>query len=152
MRIPKIFVLLVIFAVWTTSPGVAQSGERMDSIIDQVDVSAGEAAYLAAASAEIVDPEADNEEALDALTQRGLDPGRVSPDEAVTLGEFSYMLMLAHDLGGGFMYTLFPGPRYSFRELSFQRVIRGGGDPDHDLSGTRAIRLTGRVVSLAEDG
>ena len=129
--------------------GFAQSGDRIDEILVQDELTVGSAAYLAAASAGLVGPDATEAESLSALGELGFPAGTVAIDDPVRLDHFSYMLMLAHRLSGGFMYAIAPGPRYAYREFRYQRVFRGGGDPRSAIDGSLAMRMTGRVVVLA---
>jgi hypothetical protein len=64
------------------------------------------------------------------------------------MGELSYLLMGAFDLKGSFLYRMFPGPRYAFRELSYRRIIAGGADPSRFVSGDYFLRILGNVLSL----
>ena len=145
---PWVFVLLLgVVAVFSLP---AQTAERIETIGNEAEVSVGSAAYIAAASASLIESDASPSQALEALADRGYRLDGSAEDDSVRLDHFAYMLMIAHDLSGGFMYTLFPGPRYAFREFEFERILRGGGNSGDPLSGTRALRLTGRVLSIVE--
>ncbi|MFW6387699.1 MAG: hypothetical protein ACOC0B_00350 [bacterium] len=143
-----VFVLLLGIAAVFSLP--AQTAEIIETIGNESEISVGSAAYIAAASSNLIEPDASPRQALDALADRGYRAGGDAEDESVRLDRFAYMLMVAHDLPGGVMYSLFPGPRYAFREFEFERILRGGGNPGDPLSGTRALRLTGRVLSIVE--
>lgn len=143
-----VFVVLLGIAAVFSLP--AQTAELIEAIGNESEISVGSAAYIAAASSSLVAPDASPRQALEALSDRGYSAGGYTEDDSVRLDHFAYMLMVAHEMSGGLMYGLFPGPRYAFREFEFERVLRGGGDPDDTLSGTRALRLTGRVLSIVE--
>ena len=128
-----------------------QSADQLDRILDQRNTDYGSAAYLAAVSGRLIDADEGADEAIDALTEAGFDGEALDQSENARLDDFSYMLMLAHDLPGGVMYTLFPGPRYAYRELRHENFFSGGGDPGEYFSGTRALRIVGRVMNLAEE-
>ena len=146
MRTKLIVVLLVLAGAVAL---FAQTAERIEQIGNEDQISAGSAAYLAAASAGLVNDDASPQQALEALVNLGF-PSGIETSVPARLDQFAFMLMLAHNRPGGLMYSLFPGPRYAFRELEFQRIIRGGGVPRATLTGTRALRLVGRMLTLAE--
>lgn len=132
-------------------PSMGQSAERIDEYLERQRLDVAQAAYLAAASASLIPADSGAEQALDALSERGFEMRQESLQADVRLDEFSFMLMLAHDLPGGFMYALFPGPRYAYRDLRYERIIEGGGDPGEPVSGRRAMRLVGRAMDFSEE-
>ena len=144
------FLSCVVLGALIASPAVSQTAERIDEILDQEELTAGAAAYIAAASGNVVSDSADGAEALNALADLGFPADAVSVDDPVRLDQFSYMLMLSHERSGGILYTLFPGPRYALRELEHERVVRGGGDPGDTLTGSRGLRLVGRLITVAD--
>ncbi len=142
VRITMVVVLCTSLAI-----GVgAQSAERIETVYEQEELRAGSAAYLAAASAGLVSPDADESEALRTLAERGLK--ELDEAEVTSLGEFSHMLMLAHEISGGVWYFLFPGPRYATRELAYREIVQGERYPGQQLSGERALRIVGRLLSI----
>lgn len=49
--------------------------------------------------------------------------------------------MKAFGINGGLMYSIFPGPRYAFRELVYKGIITRNTNPGGRLSGTNALRI-----------
>ena len=144
-------VISVLIALTAVSTIASQTPERIDELLDADSLDRGEAAYIAAASAGVVEADASNDAALDALVERGFSSDRAEePQVAARLDEFSHMSMLAHDISGGFMYSLFPGPRYAYRELRHEGVFSRGGDPATQVSGAYALRTVGRLLSITE--
>lgn len=146
----NIIAATILFAL-LSSPVFSQTAEKLDPILDAERLTAGQAAYIAAASSGLIDGNESNSEALQALVERGLSGDTDSGDRTVRLDEFARMLMLSFDRDGGLLYKLFPGPRYALRELEFERVVQGGGDPAQPVSGQRAIRLSGRLRQIASE-
>ena len=143
-----IYLLIALIAV---PPIAAQTPERLDELLEQDALDRGAAAYIAAASGEAVDPAASDEAALEALVNRGFPADRAGQPEATArLDEFAYMSMLAHEMSGGFMYALLPGPRYAYRELRHEGIFARGGNPATEVSGAYALRIVGRVLSIVE--
>lgn len=144
------FLICLIFGGMVAFPVLSQTAERIDEILDQEELTAGAAAYIAAASGDVVSDSADGEEALAALAELGFPANAVSANQPIRLDQFSYMLMLAHERSGGLFYSLFTGPRYALRELEYDRVVRGGGDPNETLTGSRGLRLVGRLITIMD--
>lgn len=141
---------LVAFALFLPVTATAQStAARLDRITDAAELDYANAAYLAMAASGRLHADGDPDDALAAL----VDSGFTSPDDpgaALSLGEFSHMLMIAFDRPGGLLYRVFPGPRYAQRELAHERVLRNDGNPGDTLSGTRALRIIGRLLTITE--
>ncbi|MDA3951740.1 MAG: hypothetical protein PF508_21215, partial [Spirochaeta sp.] len=74
------------------------------------------------------------------------------PDHTLTLGEYSLLVMETFNISGGAMYTVTGMPRYAARELAFRNIIQGRAYPRMKLSGDRALRIIGRVLTLQEEG
>ena len=152
----NIRILWLVFMVLPAASLLAQSAERIDAILAADPISLGDAAYLAVMSAGRIESEAGPEEAmavLALLAARAEHRDRFSDRDVqadATLGDLAYMLMLTHDISGGFWYRRIPGPRYSVREMRFRRLVQGQSYALQPLSGERAIRITGRVLAITE--
>jgi hypothetical protein len=72
-------------------------------------------------------------------------------DSPITMGELSHMVMETFHLTGGFMYALFPGPRYAYRALAWRRLLPPNPDPRRFLTGGELLHITGLALSLAGD-
>jgi hypothetical protein len=75
----------------------------------------------------------------------------VNPNGAITMREFSFLVMQAFNMKGGMMYTFFPGPRYAYRNMLSRSFIRGAADPSMTMSGERFLQILGRVLSAEGD-
>ncbi|TVR06161.1 MAG: hypothetical protein EA403_01125 [Spirochaetaceae bacterium] len=137
-----------------TSPLVAYEPEWVDAIVTSEAIARRDAAYMSVVSAGLMEPERGTEDAIRLVLslaegtrfqQRMLD---ANPHDPVTLGEFAFMLMLSHEVPGGVWYRLFPGPRYSVRELRARRIILEPGLPSHVVDGDRAFRIVTRLVAM----
>ena len=130
---------------------------RVDSILERDAIARGDAAYLSVVSAGLMDSGRSPEEALRLVldladgTRFQHRTGDPDHNEPVTLGEFSFMLMLAHDIPGGVWYRLFPGPRYSFRELRARRIILEPGLQNQAVDGDRSFRIVTRLGAQGGD-
>jgi hypothetical protein len=140
MRIRALAPLCLFFLVLGVAQAAAQSNQIVDRLLDEKQAAFGDAAYLVLAAAKLIPEEATTEEAVAAVAERKLLPGR-DPAAPITLGEVCYLIMETQGLGGGLFYSLFPGPRYAARELSSLRLIRGNAHPSRTLSGEEVMRL-----------
>jgi hypothetical protein len=125
----------------------AQSNEVLDSVLGEAAISYANAAYIVGTASGHVPETTAPVDAVPQLEQAGLGlPGR-GPTDAVTLGDFSYMLTRAFKIGGGIMYHILPGPRYATRELAYLGIITGPAKAGMPLSGERALRILERMLN-----
>jgi hypothetical protein len=78
-------------------------------------------------------------------------PENAGEEDPVTLRGVSFLIMRAFGIEGGLMYSLFPGPRYGYRELVYRNVIQGRAYPAMPVSGERLLRILSRALEYAGD-
>lgn len=127
----------------------AQTAEKLDAVLDTEQISFAQAAAIVLPAAGLLPPEAGEEEAF-ALARSWL-PRRAERDKPIKMGELSHLVMGSFSLSGGFLYVLFPGPRYAYRALAWRRLLPPASDPGRFLSGEELLYITGQVLSLAGD-
>jgi hypothetical protein len=142
--------LILLGALLLPAPASAQTAARLDAILDTERVSFAQAAVVILPAAGLLDPEAGDAEAF-AAAGAWL-PLRAEPDGPITMGELSRLVMGSFNLTGGFMYALFPGPRYAYRALAWRRLLPPNPDPARFLTGEELLYITGLVLALAGDG
>jgi hypothetical protein len=91
-------------------------------------------------------------EALTAARRMNWLPPKVKTDKAVTWGGMAFLMMKSFNLSGGIMYTLFPGPRTSYREMIYRRYIQGLSDSGKPVTGDQLLQVLGRVLDASGDG
>jgi hypothetical protein len=89
-------------------------------------------------------PDADFQQAM----EKGWFPRGTTPDENITLGKLSFLIMRAFDIKGGMMYAILPGPRYAFRTMVSRSFIQGAADPSMTVNGERFLHILGMVLSV----
>jgi hypothetical protein len=141
--------LILLGALLFSVPVFAQTAERLDAILDTERVSFVQAAAVILPAAGLLDPEAGEARAFAAAGVWF--PRRAERDGPITMGELSYLVMRSFNLRGGFMYALFPGPRYAYRALAWRRLLPPNSDPARFLTGEELLHITGMVLSLTED-
>jgi hypothetical protein len=130
-------------------PAFAQTAERLDAILDAERVSYAQAAGIILTAAGRLNPEAGEARAFSAAG--AWLPRRAERDGPITMAELSHLVMRSFSLTGGFMYALFPGPRYAYRALVWRRLLPPNADPARFLTGEELLHITGLVLTLAGD-
>jgi hypothetical protein len=116
----------------------AQTAAEMDALLETGAVSFGQAARFVLDAAGKLDPKAGS--AYVQARQRGWLRKTAYEDRPLATGELSFLVMKAFDLKGSFLYRLFPGPRYAFRELAYLGLLPGRQDPALPVSGEELVR------------
>jgi hypothetical protein len=140
------FFITLCFLFITPALLPAQTAERLDALLDTPELSYAQAAMIVLPAAGLAGEDVSPEAAFAEARIRGLLPKKAAPGGAVRLRELAFLIMGAFNMKGGLFYTLFPGPRYAYRELVHRRLIQGRNDPALTLSGERLLRILGRAL------
>jgi outer membrane protein OmpA-like peptidoglycan-associated protein len=155
--------ILALAAALLPAPGAsAQTAAELERVLALPAVSYGEAAWVVLNAAGTVLPEAGEESSENSGDSSGVGAYRFSADNKwlskkaaaevpLTLAELSFLIMKAFTLKGGFMYSLFPGPRYGYRELTYRKIIRGRAYSTMTVSGAQLLRIISRALDYAGD-
>lgn len=141
-------VLLLALSLGLIAGAAAQSNEFVDGLLGQEQVSYGQVSYLVLVASDNLGEDADEARAFELLGNLGWAPEGAEIDGSVPLNRYADILMKAFGMKGGVMYTLFPGPRYAYRQLSSLQVIQGRSDPSSGVDGIAAVRMLGRVFDV----
>jgi hypothetical protein len=143
-KFSKIFTLLVL-ASFPAAMLRGQTAAEMDEILETRAVSFSQACRFVLIAAGAADEIAAPTEAF-AQAREWL-PGKAEAGSPIRLGELSFLIMKAFDMKGSFLYALFPGPRYAFRELDYLKLLPGRRDPGLTVSGDQLLQMLGMVLS-----
>ena len=143
-------IILLIFLLFFPLLLFAQPGELLESLLLEEEASFGSSAYVVLVSAELIPEDSSPAEAALFLHEQGWKKLDKNADDTIRLGEFSFMILKAFGWKGGIMYSVFPGPRYASRELTFQKIFRKREEPGRTLSGEEVLRYLGRVLEREE--
>jgi outer membrane protein OmpA-like peptidoglycan-associated protein len=139
------------FLMMVTAPGGllrAQTAAEMDDLLASGEVTAAQASRFVLAAADVAD---ESPEAAYALArEKGWLPKKAAPDQPVRVGELCFLLMNAFDIPGSFLYALFPGPRYAFREFEYLRLLPGRRDPGLRVSGEELLLFLTMTAAYRE--
>jgi hypothetical protein len=124
----------------------------MDIVLDSGTLSCARAARFVLSASALIGDGADKESAFREAVSRGLLQASLGPNDPITLGQLSLLLMKSFNMKGGLFYSLFPSARYAYRELVYKRCIQGRSDPAHTVSGEQFMLILGRVLSQSGGG
>ncbi|MDR2377107.1 MAG: hypothetical protein LBD96_11800, partial [Treponema sp.] len=137
--------------VFFTSLLYAQTAREMDLLLETREVSFDQASRFVLVVANVMTNEgADTGTAYDLALERGWLPKNVEAGRPIRLGELCSLIMGAFEIKGSFLYTLFPGSRYAFRELDYLKLIPGQRDPALKVSGERFLQILGMVAAYTK--
>jgi outer membrane protein OmpA-like peptidoglycan-associated protein len=137
--------------VWTVA---AQTAAELERVLALSAVSYGDAAWVvlnAAGTALPAAAEASPEGAYRFAADNQWLPKKAAAEAPATLGGLSLLIMKAFTIKGGLMYTLFPGPRYAYRELVYRKIVQGRAWSTMTVSGERLLRILNRALEYAGD-
>jgi hypothetical protein len=139
---------LFLFAVMLLLPAAAfaQTAERLDAILDAQELSFGQAALIILPAAGLLPPGATMAEAF--AMARPCFPRWAREDDPIIMKELAYLVTRSFKLSGGFLYALFPGPRYGYRVLAWRRFLPPQADPARRVKGEELLYITGRALSF----
>ncbi len=137
-----------ILAVLIATPLAAQDAAFLDRASSAAALAPADAAYLVMVAAERAEEGSTPEKALEAAIALGAVKAGVG--EGMDLGEYSLLVMKAFGLKGGIFFSLFPSPRYAYKELVHRGFLQGDVDPADPLSGALALRVVGAVLETRE--
>ncbi|GHT87653.1 hypothetical protein FACS1894137_15210 [Spirochaetia bacterium] len=128
----------------------AQEASDIDVILESRELGYSQAAgFVLSAAAEMNTggvPES-TREAADSVAAAKV----AAPDTPIRLGELCYFIMETFHIKGSFLYALFPGPRYAYREMRYLRLIPEPNDPAMRVSGLQLMQIMERVLRYSAD-
>ncbi|MDR0450452.1 MAG: OmpA family protein [Treponema sp.] len=147
----KIFFVLPALLGFFLTPLAAQTAAELERVLALPALTYGDAAWFVLNTAGLVTEGSSPEAAYRFAADKRWLPKKAAEAEPLTLGGLSLLVMKALDIKGGLMYTLFPGPRYAYRELTYRKIITGRVYSAMTVSGERFLRILGRVLEHAGD-
>jgi hypothetical protein len=129
----------------------AQTAAELERVLALPAVSYGDAAWLVLGAAGTAIPENSLNAAYRFAADNNWLPKKAAAGAPATLGAVSFLVMRVFNIKGGLLYTLFPGPRYAYRELVYRRLIQGRAYSSMPVSGERLSRMISRVLDYTGD-
>jgi hypothetical protein len=144
--VKKIMLAVLLFSAALLS---AQTAAELERILALPALNYGDAAWIILGAAGTVPGESSAAGAYRFAADNKWLPQNAGEEDPATLGGLSFLIMRALDIKGGLMYTLFPGPRYGYRELVYRRLIPGRAYSGMPVSGERLLRILNRALEYA---
>jgi hypothetical protein len=148
----KIFTLFILSAALLPAPcAVAQTAAELERVLALPAVSYGDAAWIVLNAAGAIPPESSRDDAWRYAADNNWLPKQAAAERPATLEGLSLLMMKAFNIRGGFMYGLFPSPRYGYRELVYRKLIQGRAYSAMTVSGERLLRIVSRILDYSGD-
>jgi hypothetical protein len=129
----------------------AQTADELDLLLETREISYAQASRFVLAVAEAADTGTEAGAMYALAKERGWLPERAALDSPIKLGELCFLIMEAFGIKGSFLYAMFPGPRYAYRELDYLKLIPGRRDPGVMVAGERLLLILERVSSYQRE-
>ncbi len=146
----RIIASAVLLFVTGVSVAWSQGADLLFSVSTKPVLTLGDAAALVGIAGGSLPPQIEPQAAVDELKRIGFTLPNDPADAPISIGQYSYLVMQLLDLRGGFLYSLFPGPRYALRELIARGVLNDTAHQGQLLAGTEGLRILGMLVRRVE--
>ena len=141
---------LTLFAALFSAPLSAQYASRMESLLNEPELSWGKAAAFALEASDRLVYSGEADAFAFAANQKWL-PKKALAADTVRLNDAALLLMRSFDLKGGIFYSVGKSPHHAYRELVRKKVIIGRTDPHMIVSGEEYLYMIGRILSIKEN-
>lgn len=142
-------VLMLFVFLFSAFFAFSQSSEKISELINAEKLTKGQAAYLAATYMNLVEDNADENEAFEALREINLFKSKENPEEIIKLNHISLLYMKACGLRGGILYSITKSRRYAFNELKAYGILPGLVTSTMCLSGLDAVNLLNDCIAIS---
>jgi hypothetical protein len=149
MKIKKVPIIVAGFLLIIPVLVSAQTAAELETVLGTSNVTCAQAAGFVVAAAQDTAVKNTSKNAFEQAMAKGWFPQGTAPEENITLGRLSFLIMKAFNIKGGMMYTLLPGPRYAFRTMVNRSYIQGAADPSMKVSGERFLLILGKILNAA---
>jgi hypothetical protein len=141
-HVPLLLTLLVGAACY------AQSNGQVDALLMQSAARTDSVAYMVFVANGSLQEDATPAQALDLLVSKGW-LGKINDGATpIHLDSYCFLVMKSLDLKGGLMYSLFPSPRYAYRELAAKGLVNTSGGPMRSMPGDEALKVLRQAMEL----
>lgn len=129
----------------------AQSSQKLTDLIATKNTTYGQVAYLCQVYSGQIEENADYEQAFEQFKESNKIKNNVSANTPITLSELSFICTKLGNIKGGLFYTIFPSPRYAFRELKAKGILPQNADPDEKPSGRDVIAVFNGCIPFQQE-
>lgn len=144
-------ILLSFAAILLGFSAFAQSAEQISNILKSEKVNCGQASYLAATYTNSIAESDSESQAFDSMKKSGCFSESLTATSDISLSQISYLYAKSLGIKGGLFYTLFPSPRYAYKELKARGVLPSDADPSMKVSGRDCIDLFNSCLEFVDN-
>lgn len=141
------FIILGLILTFSIS---AQNADLVTKIIETEKVSFSQVAYFSATYLGYLPDITTEQEAVNAISLRGIASIPENPYRPVTYKKFAQICMNAWIKKGGLLYSITKSPRYAFREMQALGLIDYSKYPNQSLSGKEALNIMSKCIGIYE--
>lgn len=124
----------------------SQNFNRLTQIIEEPQITNGQAAYFVGTYLGTVNDNATEEAALESLKAEGYFSNDALSDAKISLKDLCAVYAKACGVKGGMMYSLSKkSPRYAFKEFKAKGWLPANADPSMKVTGINAVNLFNSV-------
>ncbi len=128
----------------------AQNADLVTKIIETEKVSFSQIAYFSATYLEYLPDIATEQEAVNAISLRGICTIPENPYKPITYQKFAQICMNTWIKKGGLMYSITKSPRYAFREMQSIGLVDYAKYPNQSLTGKEALNIMSKCIKIYE--
>lgn len=137
----KKLILTLLACVCFAAGAAAQSSQKISDILDEDEITNGEAAYFACVYKNLADENATEDEAFDVLSQKKLFKSDENAGGKISLSKACHLISETAQMKGGIFYSISHSARYSLREFKALGIVPQNADPSQKVSGSEFIAL-----------
>jgi outer membrane protein OmpA-like peptidoglycan-associated protein len=145
----RVFFCFLVAAFFAAPPLSAQTAAEMDELLETKALSVSRATRFVLVTSGLCAETSPAGEAYSLAAQNGWLPVDAAADSPITTGDLCFLIMRAFGMKGSFLYDLFPGPRYAFREFEYRKLLPGRRDPALPVSGEGFLWILASAASRA---
>lgn len=134
--------LLFCFGILCLASAVfAQNADKVSKILEQNEISKGEASYFVCVYKNFSEENVSDEEAFSLLAEKNLFKVGESSGEDIPLSEACLLILRTSEAKGGIFYSIFKSSRYALREFKAMGIVPKNADPNQKVSGNEFIAM-----------
>jgi len=133
-------------------PCFAQANAQVDELLSEQQARLDSAAYLVLVAGGQLAEDSSPAEAYAMLQDKKWIPAGLEASAPIRIDDYCALVMKALAIRGGLMYSLFPGPRYAYRELAAKGIVNQSGGPSRSLPGDEAMQILRQALDLKGGG
>lgn len=137
----KKLILTLLACVCFATAGFAQNSDKISEILENDEISKGQASYFACVYKNLSDESATEDDAFNLLLQKNLFKSTEKAEDKISLSKACYIISETAKMKGGLFYSISHSARYSLREFKALGIVPANADPSQNVSGSEFIAL-----------